>query len=322
VAYHATRLGIPATIVMPRGTPFMKIRKTEDLGATVVVAGNNFSEAQERAETIRAEKNLVFIQPFDDPLIMAGQGTVGLEFLERFPDLDVIVVPIGGGGLISGIATAAKAMKPDIRIIGVQTEIYPAMKAALEGREISPVKQTVAEGIAVKTPGKLTRKVVRELVDDILIVREATIEHAINMLMEVEKVVVEGAGAAPLAALLDYPKVFRGAKVGLVLAGANIDSRILASSIMRGLVRDGRISRIKVTTEDLPGGLAHITRVVAEAGANVIEVYHQREFAPISLKYTNIELVIETKDKPHTDRVIEALEADGFEVHRQMPLDL
>jgi len=315
LAFHAQRLGIPATIVMPKGTPFNKVKKTENLGATVVLAGATFQEAGIEARRIRDAHDLVFVSPFDDPDIMAGQGTLALEFLEAFPDLEILVVPIGGGGLISGVAVAAKAINPNIRIIGVQSESYPSMQAALRGESIEPVTHTVAEGIAVKEAGMLTRRVVEHLVDDIIIVSEVAIERAINMLIEVEKVVVEGAGAATLAAVLENKDMFNGHKTGLVLAGGNIDTRILASSLMRGLVHDGRISRLKVTMLDQPGSLANLTRVVADAGANVMEVHHQRQFAAIPLKYTQIELVVETKDSLHRDKVIKALQDGGFEVN-------
>ncbi|GAB4570735.1 MAG: threonine ammonia-lyase [Rhodothalassiaceae bacterium] len=314
VAYHAARLGIPATIVMPEGTPFTKVRNTERLGATVVLSGETLAEATEAARGLEAEQGLTFIHPFDDPLIMAGQGTLALEFLRDYPDLECLVVPIGGGGLISGIAVAAKHLRPDIEIIGIQTEAYPAMKAALEGREISPTRVTIAEGIAVKKPGLLTREVVRALVDDILIVRESMIEDAIDALMEIEKVVVEGAGAAGLAAVLQYPERFRGRKVGLPLCGGNIDPRTLSFCVMRGMVRDGRISRLRVTTLDLPGALAKVTTVVGKAGGNIMEVYHQRQFASAPVKYTEIELVVETKDRQHAERLIAALSEAGFEV--------
>ncbi|MFQ5347109.1 MAG: threonine ammonia-lyase [Rhodothalassiaceae bacterium] len=314
VAYHARRLGIPATIVMPEGTPFTKVRNTERLGARVVLSGETLAESAEAAQAIREEEGLVFIHPFDDPLIMAGQGTLGLEFLRDFPDRDTLVVPIGGGGLISGIAVAAKHLKPDIRIFGVQTEAYPAMKAAIEGLEAKPGQVTIAEGIAVKTPGQLTRKVVEALVEDILLVDEATLEDAVNALMEVEKVVVEGAGAAGLAAVMRYPDLFRGRRVGIPLCGGNIDPRTLAFCVMRGMVRDGRISRLRITTLDLPGGLAKITAIVAKAGGNVMEVYHQRQFATAPVKYTEIEIVVETKDRTHKEALIAALGEAGLEV--------
>ncbi len=314
VAYHATRLGIPSVIFMPVGTPFTKVRNTERLGARVVLAGETLSEAYQAARALQAKEDQIFIHPFDDPLIIAGQGTLAIEFLEAIPDLDILVVPIGGGGLISGMAIAAKHIKPDIRILGVQTEAYPAMKAALDGREIKPGMVTIAEGIAVKEPGELTRKVVRALVEDILIVRESMIEDAIDRLMEIEKVVVEGAGAAGLAAVMQFPELFKGKKVGLPLCGGNIDPRTLSFCVMRGMVRDGRISRLRVTTLDLPGALAKVTGVFGREGANIVEVYHQRQFATAPVKYTEIELVVETKDRQHSDKLIAALQEEGLDV--------
>lgn len=314
VAYCAGKLNIPATIVMPKDTPFTKIRRTESFGATTVLAGSSLSEATAEAKKLAAKNSMTLIPTYDDPYVMAGHGTVALEFLEKFPELDVLVVPIGGGGLISGVAVAAKAIKPSIKIFGVQSEVYPAMKAALQGQTIAPTRQTVAEGIAVKEPGSLTRTIVASLVDDILIVSESQIERAINMFIEIEKIVAEGAGAAPLAALLQYPNLFKGLKVGLIVCGGNIDPKILAFSLMRGLARDGRISRFRVTAPDLPGSLAKLTTVVAEQGGNVIEVYHQRQFANIALKYTDIELILETKDAKHRDHILKELETAGFEV--------
>ena len=314
VAYHARRLGIPATIVMPEGTPFTKVRNTERLGARVVLSGETLAESADAAQVLQEQEGLVFIHPFDDPLIMAGQGTLALEFLRDFPDREILVVPIGGGGLISGIAVAAKHLNPDIRIFGVQTEAYPAMKAAIEGFEAKPGRVTIAEGIAVKKPGQLTRKVVEAFVEDILLVKEAMLEDAVNALMEVEKVVVEGAGAAGLAAVLQYPDLFRDRRVGIPLCGGNIDPRTLAFCVMRGMVRDGRISRLRITTLDLPGGLAKITAIVARAGGNIMEVYHQRQFAIAPVKYTEIEIVVETKDRESGLRLIKALEDAGFEV--------
>lgn len=314
VAFHAARLGISATIVMPKDTPFNKIKRSEVFGATIVLHGATFADAMAEARRLEKQKDLTFIPTYDHPLIMAGQGTVAVEFLKRFADLDALIVPVGGGGLIAGCAVAAKAIRPEIKVYGVQSEVYPSMKAALEGRTIDPARQTIAEGIAIKEPGKLTARVVEALVDDILIVPEHLIERAINMFIEVEKVVVEGAGAAPLAAVMQYPDLFRGQKTGLVLSGGNIDPKLLAYSLMRGLARDGRISRLRVTTPDLPGSLAKLTAIVAENGGNVIEVYHQRQFADIALKYTSIEMVIETKDAGHAKTIVTALEAQGFEV--------
>ncbi|TNE62108.1 MAG: threonine ammonia-lyase [Alphaproteobacteria bacterium] len=314
ISYHAARLGIPATIVMPEGTPFNKVKRTEELGARVVLTGSNFELATQAAYELAEREHLTFIHPFDDPLVMAGQGTVGLEMLEDVPELDTLLVPIGGGGLISGIATIAKHINPNIRIIGVQTEAFPAMKEVVNGIDLDGSFISIAEGIAVKTPGQNTRKVVKELVDDILIVPERRIEAAIVMLMEIEKVVVEGAAATPLAALLEFPERFKGHKVGMVLTGGNIDSRLLASAIMRGMARDGRLSRLRITMMDQPGALALVTEVVARIGANVIEMRHQREFGAISLKLTEMELVVETKDREHAMRLVAALEDAGFKV--------
>ncbi len=317
VAFHASRLDIPATIFMPKDTPFTKVKRSEVLGAKIILHGATFAEALKKAKALAKKDHLTFIPTFDHELIMAGQGTCALEFLKEFPDLEILVVPVGGGGLISGVAVAAKAINPKIKIYGVQSEIYPSMKAALAGQKISPAHQTIAEGIAIKEAGKLTRKVVEALVDDILIVPEVLIEKAINILIEVEKVVVEGAAAAPLAAVMDNPKLFEGKKTGLILSGGNIDPKLLAFSLMRGLARDGRIARLRITAPDLPGSLAKMTQIVAENGGNVMEVYHQRQFADIALKYTKIELVVETKDASHTDRIVKALEKANLQVDRK-----
>lgn len=314
VSYHAGRLGIPATIVMPNGTPFNKIKRTEELGATVVLEGADLVEATNAAHRIAIEQNLTFLHPFDDPVVMAGQGTVALEMLESFPDTDILIVPIGGGGLISGMATAAKAINPNIKIIGVQSEAFPSMAAAMNGEQITADMQTIAEGIAVTEPGSLTQEIVRDLVDDILVVPEGRIEEAIILLMEVEKVVVEGAGATGLAAMLEYPSQFKGKKVGMVLTGGNIDSRILSTCIMRSMSRDGRMSRLRITLPDQPGSLARVSAAVAKTGANVMEVEHHRDFGAVSLKYTEMEIVIETKDRAHFKQVITSLENDGFPV--------
>ncbi|GIX17044.1 MAG: threonine ammonia-lyase [Rhodothalassiaceae bacterium] len=313
VARHAARLGIPATIVMPRTTPFTKVRNTERLGAEVVLVGDTLQEALDHARRLEAEGR-VFIHPFDDPLIMAGQGTLALEFLKDVPDLDALIVPIGGGGLMAGVAVAAKGVRPDIRIFGVQSENYPSMKAALEGREITPKPMTVAEGIAVKAPGRLTLPIVRALVDDIFVVEEWRIEDAIDLLAEVEKIVVEGAGAAPLAALRRERRAFEGRRVGLVVTGGNIDPRTLTACMLRRMVRDGRLARLKVTTPDVPGSLSRITAVIGRAGGNILDVVHQRPFAAAPVRYTEIELVVETKDRAHTEQLIAALAGEGFAV--------
>ncbi len=314
ISYHAGRLNIPATIVMPEGTPFNKVKRTEELGARVVLRGADFEAATRHAYELADAENLTFIHPFDDPLVMAGQGTVGLEMLEDIPDLDTLVVPIGGGGLISGVATIAKHINPNIRIVGVQTEAFPAMKETIDGTSLAGDNISIAEGIAVNNPGEKTRHVVKKLVDEIVTVSERKIEAAIVTIMEIEKVIVEGAGAISFGALMQHPEKFRGHKVGIILSGGNIDSRMLASAIMRGMARDGRLARLRITMMDQPGALAKVTEVVAEVGANVIEMRHHREFGAISLKQTEMELVIEAKDQEHAQRLVNALEAAGFEV--------
>ncbi len=314
ISYHAGRLGIPATIVMPEGTPFNKVKRTEELGARVVLTGADFEAATQAAYALADEENLTYVHPFDDPLVMAGQGTVGLEMMEDQPDLDTLVVPIGGGGLISGIATIAKHINPNIRIIGVQTEAFPAMKERVDGTQLAGDNISIAEGIAVNQPGASTQMVVEQLVDEIVTVSERQIEKALVTLMEIEKVIVEGAGAISLAAVMQYPDMFKGRKVGMVLSGGNIDSRMLASAIMRGMARDGRLGRLRITMMDQPGALATVTDIVAKIGTNIIEMRHHREFGAISLKQTEMELVIEAKDGEHAQALVNALEAAGFKV--------
>lgn len=314
ISYHAGRLGIPATIVMPEGTPFNKVSRTEELGARVVLTGKDFEEATHAAYELAEKENLTFIHPFDDPLVMAGQGTVGLEMLQDVPDLDTLVVPIGGGGLISGIATIAKHLRPNIRIIGVQTEAFPAMKEKVEGTRLAGDNISIAEGIAVNQPGERTQNVVRHLVDEIVTVPERAIEAAIITIMEIEKVVVEGAGGIGLAAVMSHPQIFQGHKVGIVLSGGNIDSRMLANAIMRGMARDGRLARLRITMLDQPGALAKVTDIVAQIGTNIIEMRHQREFGALSLKQTEMELVVEAKDKSHALQLVQALEDAAFKV--------
>ena len=314
VAYHASRLNIPATIIMPENTPFNKVQNTERFGAETILTGKNFAEASQAAHRVLKERNLTLVHPFDDEDIIAGQGTIALEFLSAHDDIEVLVIPIGGGGLISGIAIAAKALKPEIKIIGVQSELYPGMKIAIEGRGTVTGGHSVAEGIAVKDPGVLTRTIVADLVDEILVVSEFTIEDAINTLLEIEKVVVEGAGAAPLAALMQYPETFLGKKTGLVLTGGNIDTRLLANALMRGLARSGRISRLRIMIPDIPGMLALVSTTVAEKGANVLEVEHQREFSDVTLKQAVLNLVIETQDHESALEIVHALNEKGLQV--------
>ncbi len=297
VAYHAGRLGIPAAIVMPEGTPTVKVENTRALGAEVILHGAVLEDAAAFAVAEGSARGLTFIHPFDDPLVIAGQGTIGLEMLKVKPDLDTIVVPIGGGGLIAGIALAAKGLKPDIRIIGVQAKLYPSMYNRIKHANLAVRGDTLAEGIAVKSPGRITEDIVRRLVDDIVLVDEANLERAVSLLITIEKTVVEGAGAAGLAAMLADPARFRGRKVGLVLCGGNIDTRLLASVLTRELARDGRLSRLAIDIPDRPGQLAKVAAVIGGQGANIVEVYHQRVFTDLPAKGTELHLVIETRDR-------------------------
>ncbi|PWR23402.1 threonine ammonia-lyase [Zavarzinia compransoris] len=316
VAYHAARLGIPATIVMPRTTPFVKVRQTRDHGARVVLEGEMLAGAFAAAQRIAADKGLVMIHPFDDPFVIAGQGTVGLEMLAAVPDLEVLVVPIGGGGLIAGIATAAKTLNPAIRVIGVEAALYPSMYNALRGTAEVCGGMTIAEGIAVKEAGQLTRAIARDLVDDILLVTEADLERAIGLLLAIEKTVVEGAGAAGLAAVMAHPALFAGRRTGIVLSGGNIDPRLLGEVIRRNLVREGRIAGLRVQISDSPGTLATIATLVGEAGGNILDVSHQRLFLDVPVKNTDLDLVIETRDAEHLAEIIARIEAAGYPVRR------
>jgi threonine dehydratase len=313
VAYHAQRLGIRAVIVMPRFTPGVKIDRTRGFDAEVVLHGDTLDEARAHAYTLAQQQGLVFVHPYDDAAIVAGQGTVALEMLRQQPDLDTLVVAVGGGGLIAGMATVARAVRPDIEIIGVQTERFPAMYNAIKGTHLPQGSSTIAEGIAVGTPGEITQAIVREKVDDLVLVDEGDIEQAIVMLLEIEKTLVEGAGAAGLAAVLKYPERFAGQKVGLVLCGGNIDPLLLASIIERGMVRAGRLARIQVNARDVPGNLARITGIVAEAGANIDEVHHQRAFTLLAAQNVAIELVLQTRGREHIAQVIERLREAGFD---------
>ncbi|WP_050424988.1 threonine ammonia-lyase, partial [Bradyrhizobium tropiciagri] len=314
VAYHAKRLGIPATIVMPIGTPMVKIENTRRHGAEVIITGQTLEECFAFVGTHAAERGLILIHPYDDPLIIAGQGTIGLEMLEAVPELDILVVSIGGGGLISGIATAAKAIKPSVQIIGVQAQLYPSMYNAVKGEQLPMRGDTLAEGIAVKAPGQITTRIVRDLVDDIVLVSEDQIERAVATLISIEKTVVEGAGAAGLAAVLAAPERFAGRNVGLVLTGGNIDTRLIASVLTRELAREGRLTQLALDIVDRPGQLAAVSILLADAGANIIEVSHQRTFSDLPAKATLLELVIETRDRAHLEDVLAALNAAGFAV--------
>jgi threonine dehydratase len=312
VAYHARRLGIPVTIVMPAGTPFNKVTRTESLGAKVVLSGAGITEARKAALEIAAAKRLTFVHPYDDPLLIAGQGTCGLEMLADVPELDVLLVPIGGGGLISGIAVAAKAMKPGIAVIGVEVAGYAGMRHAL-GRGPRPAGgETLAEGIAVKEPGRITAAITRALVDDILVVKEDAVERAVTSFIESQRLVVEGAGAVGLAALLAEPRRFRRKTVGLVVTGGNIDARMLSSILMRGLVRTGRLVRLRAEITDQPGTLARLTRVIGDEGGNIVEIYHQRLFQDVPVKRAEIDIVVETRNRAHVGALVAAMTEAGY----------
>ena len=313
VAFHAQRLGIRAVIVMPRFTPGVKVARTRGFGAEVILHGDTLDAASEHARALAREQGLTFVHPFDDQAIMAGQGTLALEMLAEQPDLDTLVVPIGGGGLISGVATAAKALKSGIRVVGVQTARFPGAVNAITGSAHAQGASTIAEGIAVSSPGALCLPLIRQHVDELLLVDEGDIEQAIVMLLEIEKTLSEGAGAAALAALLRYPEQFKGRKVGLVLSGGNIDPMLLAAIIGRGMVRSRRLARIVVSARDVPGSLARVTTLVAEAGANVQEIHHQRAFTLLAAQNVEIEMVLQTRDTAHVQELLARLAAEGLE---------
>ena len=322
VAYHARRLGIPATIVMPRETPFVKIENTEKLGARVVLHGHSVEEATAHALELAQREGLTFIHPYDDPRIIAGQGTIALEMLDQAPGLELLIVPVGGGGLISGIAVAAKGRRPDIEIFGVEAALFPSVRRLLQGREVAAGGPTIAEGIAVEQPGRLTLPIIRRLVDDVLLVEEARIEAAVLQLLEIEKTVVEGAGATGLAALVADPLRFRGRVVGLVLSGGNIDSRLLSGVILRGLVRTDRLVRLRVGLPDSPGSLARVATIIAENGGNIVDVSHQRAFSRLSVKQADVDFTIETRNAAHAREIEQALVAAGLSVYRlESPAD-
>ena len=319
VAHHAALLGIPATIVMPASTPFVKVSRTRHLGATVELCGKELADAMERGRELVAAGR-VLIHPYDDPLVIAGQGTVALELLADHPDLDAIVVPVGGGGLISGIAVVAAELAPSVEIVGVQSEAYPAMARLLAGDDRPVGGPTMAEGIAVAEPGGLPEQIVRALVSDIIVVREQSIEESVNLLLEIEKVVVEGAGAAGIAALSERRERFAGRRVGVILTGGNIDPRLLAAVIQRGLVRSGRLARLRVALDDKPGALAELLTVVGAAGANLLEVQHQRLFADVPVRAADVDLTVECMEPSHRDEVLAAITLAGYEV-RLLPLE-
>jgi threonine dehydratase len=314
VAYHAARLSIPATIYVPIGTPTVKIENTRRHGATVIEGGATLEEAAALATTHGRNEGLTFIHPYDDPLIIAGQGTIALEMLAAAPDLDVLIVPIGGGGLISGIAVAAKTLKPAIEVIGVQAALYPSMYNLIKQQSLPMRGDTLAEGIAVKAPGRITSEIVRALVDDIVLVTEQDVEQALSLLLTIEKSVTEGAGAAGLAAVLADPVRFRGRKLGLVLSGGNIDTRLLSGVLTRQLAREGRLSQLRFDIVDRPGQLGTVVAVLSQAGANIVEVSHQRIFTDLPAKAVHLEIVVETRDRSHLDATIAALRAADLKV--------
>ena len=323
VAYHATRLGIASTIVMPEGTPFNKVKRTEDFGATVVLHGKGFDDSVQFTLDLAAKDGLTFIHPFDDPVVAAGQGTVALEMLDQDPDLDVIVVPIGGGGLIAGMAVAAKDVKPSVQIIGAQAEHFDAVAAQFNDADTHfDPEPTLAEGIAVKAPSDTNIALIKSHVDAIYTATEAQIEDAVFDLLSAEKLVAEGAPGAGLAVIKNNLDAFKGKKVGLVICGGNIDSRLLSTLILRGLVRDGRITRLTFEIDDTPGQLADISRIIGEAGANVVEVIHQRMMQSVSLKQAELDVVIEARDIDQVEHIVQALRENGFKLRTVGPTSI
>jgi threonine dehydratase len=314
LSYHGRRLGVPVTIVMPQTTPSVKVMQTESVGGNVTLFGETFDEAYAHARELEKERGLTFVHPFDDPLVAAGQGTVALEMIEDKDNFDCLVVPIGGGGLMSGMATVARALKPDIEMVGVQAELYPSMYSAVTGDERPCGGDTLAEGIAVKAPGQFTRQIIAELVHDVLLVPEAALEHAVALLLQIEKTVVEGAGAAGLAAILSNPDKFRGKTVGLVLCGGNIDTRLLANVLLRDLARSGRLARLQIVLQDRPGALFKVMREFNEHNVNIIEIYHQRIFTTLPAKGLTAEIECEARDGEQIDRLVNSLRDKGYVV--------
>lgn len=314
LSYHGTRLGVPVTIVMPRTTPSVKIMQTESVGGKVVLEGETFDDAYAHARQLERELGLTFVHPFDDPHVAAGAGTVALEMLADEPEIDCLVVPIGGGGLISGMATVAKAQDREIEVVGVEAALFPSMYARINGRPMSCGGDTLAEGIAVKEPGVFTASVIERLVDDILLVEEAALERAVSLLLQIEKTVVEGAGAAGLAAVLAHPERFAGRKLGLVLCGGNIDPRLLANVLLRDLARSGRLARLRITLQDRPGALYKVMREFDAKGVNIIEIYHQRIFTSLPAKGLITDIECEARDKEQIDALVASLRAEGYSV--------
>ncbi len=314
LSYHGTRLGVPVTIVMPRTTPMVKVIQTEQVGGKVVLEGENYDEAYEHARSMEKQLGLTFVHPFDDPDVAAGQGTVALEMLSDAPELDALAVPVGGGGLLSGMGTVAKALNPEIRLFGVQARLYPSMYAKLNAADLNSGGDTLAEGIAVKVPGEFTSRLLAELVDEILLVDEAALENALSLLLQIEKTVVEGAGAAGLAAVMAYPEKFRGRNVGLVLTGGNIDTRLLANVLLRDLARSGRLARLRIFLQDRPGALYKVMHEFDAHHVNILEIYHQRIFTNLPAKGLVTDIECEARDREQLEALIAALKAKGYSV--------
>ena len=314
LSYHGARLGVPVTIVMPRTTPTVKVMQTEVLGGTVILHGETFDEAYAHARKLEDELGLTFVHPFDDPHVAAGQGTVALEMLAQVPELDMLVIPIGGGGLASGMGTAARAIKPDIGLIGVEAQLFPSMYNRLTLTDLPCGGDTLAEGIAVKEPGAFTSKVLEGLLDDIVLVTEAQLETAVSLLLQIEKTVAEGAGAAGLAAVLAYPERFKGRKIGIPICGGNIDTRLLANVLLRDLARSGRLARLRLTLQDRPGALFKVMREFDAHNVNIIEIYHQRIFTHLPAKGLTADIECEARDKDQLDALVASLRAAGYEV--------
>ena len=316
VAYHAQRMGIPATIVMPRFAPAVKVERTRGFGASVVLEGDTFDDARAHGLALAQDRGLTLVHPYDDLDVIAGQGTIGLEMLAQQPEIDTLVIAIGGGGLISGVATAARALRPDIQIVGVQTERFPAAWNAMHGEQRESAQATIADGIAVKSPGVITLPLIKAHVDDVVLVSEDDIEQAILMLLEIEKTVVEGAGAVGLAALMKHGERFKGRKVGLILCGGNIEPLVLAEIIERGMVKSGRLARRRFDVRDVPGALADVATLLGKLGANIDEVQHQRAFTSLSVERAQIEVVVQTRGVAHIEQILVAMRAEGYRVER------
>ena len=314
LAYHATRLGIPSTIVMPKNTPIVKVTQTEHHGANVILEGETFDAAYAHSRQLEAEHGFTFVHPFDDPRIIAGQGTVALEMVEDVPEIDTLIIPIGGGGLISGCATVAKSEGRDIEVVGVQAELYPSMYNRIHHTDMPCAGDTLAEGIAVKQPGGITAKLVEALVDDIVLVSERRLEESVSLLLQIEKTVVEGAGAAGLAALLADPQRFKGKTVGIVLCGGNIDPRLLAYVLLRDLARSGRMARLRIRLQDRPGALYKVAQIFEQLSVNILELSHQRIFTNLPAKGLSLDVECETRDRDHLDRLMTALRRAQYEV--------